>query len=445
VARISASGATLHPFIELHVTAHEDAFLTLVFSFFVQIKIAKDMIEEFLLNNYIEEIEFAPNDKPALLMGGTKSVVSKLADEFDVDLNVSRSNYVIHARGKKENVLAAKKRLNQFLVGGDGHSVSKILVSEQAVGAVIGKGGSQIAKLEGNHNGLKVLIDRSSGTITLRGPEQSVQNSRVEIIKILSSVRIEESMPITPEQHAQISKPEVVRRVTSGIPVQVTVSDDAVKVRGIFADVRDTVALVKAHLTGVFEARVELDLTQFKKVSGAARDPSHFNRMKGSSNAEIDLDPANNSIVIHGKRANVKKAKILVMGFLDFILPSNFEHIKVPKVFHTKVANAAFLADVAALSGASVSLDRDLNSVSVQTKRSLTSLVTDALAIVFLILSVHRFTYSLPIPTRWKKLPSSSRQSLPKLRSLFSFCLSIKLSLGFFLSSSEKVGNESVH
>jgi hypothetical protein len=366
----------------------------------VQIKIVKDMIEEFIPNNYVEEIEFAPNDEPALLMGGANCVVNKMANEFDVDLSVSRSNHVIYARGKKENVLSAKKRLNQFLVGGDGHSVCKVLVSEQAVGAVIGKGGSRRAELEGKHDGLKIVIDRSGGIITLRGPEQSVQDCRVEIIKIVSSIRIEESMPITPEQHDEISKPEVVRRMTSGMPVQVTVSDDAVKVRGIFSDVRDALALVKAHLTGIYETQVELDPNQFNKVSGAARDPSHINRMKESSNAEIDLDPAKNSIVIHGKRANVKKAKILVMGFLDFILPSNFEHIKVPKVFHSTVANAASLGDVAALSGASVSLDRDLNSVSVEMKRFSTTLAPIALANIFLVLSVQRFTYSLPIPTR---------------------------------------------
>jgi hypothetical protein len=70
------------------------------------------------------------------------------------------------------------------------------------------------------------------------------------------------------------------------------------------------------------------------------------------------------------------------MGFLDFILPSNFQHVKVPKVFHSTVANAASLADVAAMSGASVGLDRDLNSVSVETKSALLSLAPGALAYV---------------------------------------------------------------
>ena len=52
-------------------------------------------------------------------------------------------------------------------------------------------------------------------------------------------------MPITSEQHAELSKPDAVRIVTSGIPVQVTIADNAVKVRGIFSDVRDALALLK--------------------------------------------------------------------------------------------------------------------------------------------------------------------------------------------------------
>ena len=55
-----------------------------------------------------------------------------------------------------------------------------------------------------------------------------------------------------------------------------------------------------------------------------------------------------------------------VMGLLDFLLPSQFEHVKIPKVFQSNVANAASLADVSALSGASVVLDRDLNSIQIQ-------------------------------------------------------------------------------
>lgn len=324
------------------------------------------MIKEFIANNYMEEVIYDPEDENALLLGGSVSVVNKTAKEFEVDVSVQRNNHVVVVRGPKEKVLAAKKKLNQFLHGSDGYSVSKLVVSEQAVGAVIGKGGSRRIELEEKHDGVKVIIERSNGLITLRGPEQSVQDCRTEILKIVSSVRVQESMSLTPEQHTELSKPDMVRKLTAGIPVHVTLTESDVSVRGIFTDVRDALALVKAHLTGVYETHVELDASQYAKISSSCRDPSHFKRMMESTSTEIKLAPSSSSIVIRGKRGNVKKAKMLVMGFLDFLLPSNFEHVKMPKAFQSTVASAASLADVSALSGASVVLDRDLNSIQVQ-------------------------------------------------------------------------------
>ena len=92
------------------------------------------MIKEFIANNYMEEVIYDPEDGDALLLGGSVSVVSKTAKEFEVDVSVQRNNHVVVVRGPKEKVLAAKKRLNQFLHGSDGYSVSKLVVSEQAVG-----------------------------------------------------------------------------------------------------------------------------------------------------------------------------------------------------------------------------------------------------------------------------------------------------------------------
>lgn len=332
----------------------------------MQIKLVTDLITEFMAKNYIEEISFSPEDENALLMGGSACFVHKTANEFGIELSVARSNHVVVARGEKDKVLDAKKKVNQFLNGGDGYSVSKMVVSEQAVGSVIGKGGSRRMELEGKHEGVKVFIERTNGVITLRGPDQPVQDCRTEILKIVSSVRVQESMPLSPQQHAELSKTDVVRKLTSGIPVQVTVTETEVAVRGIFTDVRDSLSLLKAHLTGVYETHVELDASQYSKVSAACRDPSHFDRMKENTSTEVELDPSSSSIVIRGKRGGVKKAKFLVMDYLAFLLPSNFQHIKMPKAFQSTVASAASLADTAAVSGASVVLDRDLNSILVQ-------------------------------------------------------------------------------
>jgi hypothetical protein len=95
----------------------------------------------------------------------------------------------------------------------------------------------------------------------------------MEIFNIVSSIHVQESMLITSEQPAELSKPDALRIVTSGIPVQVTIADNAVKVRRIFSNVRDALALLKAHLTGVYESHLELDPAQYYEVSGTVRMP----------------------------------------------------------------------------------------------------------------------------------------------------------------------------
>lgn len=305
-----------------------------------------------------------------MFVGGSGNVMNKLAQEFDINMVAYRSDTLILARGPKDRVEAAEKRLNQCIYGGDGYSVAKMVVSEQAVGPIIGKGGSRRMELEEKNEGVKIFIERTNGMITIRGPDQAVQDCRTEILKIVSSIRVTDSMSITSQQHAEFSKPDVIKQLTAGIPVYCTLTESEVSVRGLFSDVRDALALLKAHLTGVYETRIELDSSQYAKVVSTCKDPSHFDRIKASTSTEIELVPSSSSIAIRGKRGNVKKAKMQVMGFLDFLLPSNFKHIKMPKAFQSTVASAASLADVSALSGASVVLDRDLNSIQVQSSDS---------------------------------------------------------------------------
>jgi len=333
------------------------------------IKKAGQIVRNFIKNNYIEEVQISAEDEPTLLTGGSDSAINKLAKEFGVDLSLNRSKLVVQAKGEKDKVQPAVKRLNQFLHGGDGYTVSRIAVTEQALGVVIGKNGSKRAELEKKHEGVNLFIHRSN-RITIRGPEAAVEECRVDILRLVSSVRIQQIMSITPEQHEALTKDDKVKRATYGIPVSVTLTEGTLKLRGIFADVRDAQALLKEQMTGIYEARVELDAAQLTCVRGAIRDPSHFARMEESTGAKVSLDGNCSAIVVTGKRSQVRKAKSLVVGFLDFLLPDDFERLKISKPLHATVGEASVLADTAAVSGATVILDRDLSSIQVQSSDS---------------------------------------------------------------------------
>ena len=77
-----------------------------------------------------------------------------------------------------------------------------------------------------------------------------VEACRIDVLKLVSSAKVTQLLPITPEQHAILSKPDVIRNATTGIPVIVTLTDDAVKIRGFFPDVRDAQAILKEPIFG---------------------------------------------------------------------------------------------------------------------------------------------------------------------------------------------------
>lgn len=322
-------------------------------------------MNEFIAENYIQEVEISSEDEATLLAGGNESPIQKFQSEYGADMTVVRSRFVVTVKGQKEKVQAAVKRLNQFLHGGDGYTVSRISVTEQALGVVIGKAGAKRAELEKKYEGVHLYIHRSN-RIAIRGPDIVVEACRIEILRLVSSVKIQQVMNLTSEEHEILAKPDVIKRATHGIPVQVTLTDDAVKIRGIFADVRDAQAMLKEQLLGVYEAVVELEASQLSCVRRACRDPSHFERIQTTTGAEVKLDMATNSIIISGKRGNVRKAKNLVVGFLEFLIPADFARLEVSKPLHTTVGDPAALAEVAAISGANVFLDRDLSAILIQ-------------------------------------------------------------------------------
>jgi rRNA processing protein Krr1/Pno1 len=333
--------------------------------FLRKLSIAAGIVNEFLLENYIQEVEISPDDEPTLLTGGSESPIQKFQSEYGADLQLTRNRFMVVVKGRKENVEAAVKRLNQFLHGGDGYTVSRISVTEQALGVVIGKNGAKRAELEKLHVGVHIYIHRSN-RITIRGPDSAVEACRVDILRLVSSVKIQQVMKLTFEERAKLSDPEVIKKAVQGIPVQVTLEDDSLKIRGIFADVRDAQAMLREQILGFYEAYVELEASQLSCVRRACRDPSHFERIKTASNADISLDIPNNKIVLTGKRGNVRKAKDLVVGFLEFLIPADFARIGLIKPLHTSVGDPAALAEISAISGANVFLDRDISAILVQ-------------------------------------------------------------------------------
>merc|ERR1712071_30379 len=177
-----------------------------------------------------------------------------------------------------------------------------------------------------------------------------------------------ETIPINSEQHNALIAPGVMKRITEDIDVQVTLSEKTIKIRGVSNDVKDIKTKIMEQFTGKFEISMDLEPTQFIPMRKALADGSHFDRIRESTKADLSLDEASSSVIISGKRGNVKKAKNQIMALLEFLFPSQFLKVKVPKPVLKAIAKPALLAKISTDTGANLCLDRELNCIQIRSQ-----------------------------------------------------------------------------
>jgi len=324
------------------------------------------ILQEFIDCNHTDEYEVSPDDQGFLFQGGNDSILRKVETGHDVRASMRKTTNILSVRGRKDNVEAALKEVKAFIEGSDNFAVRKLKVSEGLLGVIIGKGGSNISKLEEDHVGVMIQAMGDSSLLCIRGPVEEVEKCCSQIISQLATAKVTETVMITLEQHEAFEGNEILRKLSLLTGTQMTLSVQSVKIRGTSADVKDGKAFLVEHLTGVYKQGIELEPAQFVKVRSAAKDPSHFERIQSATNTEIAVDSDSSSIVVSGKRANVKKAKTFLMGFLDFLLPAEFAKVKVSKPMLKAMADPAELAKIAADSGATLSVDRDFSCILVR-------------------------------------------------------------------------------
>mmetsp|Transcript_37996 Transcript_37996/g.55519 ORF Transcript_37996/g.55519 Transcript_37996/m.55519 type:complete len:1279 (-) Transcript_37996:332-4168(-) len=330
---------------------------------------AAKVLEEFIADNFTSEFDVSPDDEALLFHGGSDSLLNRIEADHDVKANFRKQRHVLAIRGREENVNTAVEAVSKFFNGGDGFGVEKLKVPEGVLGIVIGKGGGNISKLEKDYEGINIHVHRNSNYLSIRGPVEKVNECRVDIITLMATSRVTELVPLSPGQHEILAQPDIMKKITNDINVNVTLSDASLKIRGVSTDVADTKAILMEHLTGEYEASVILEPSQFSKVSAAVRDPSHFERIRKTTNASIRMDSTESAIIISGKRSSVKKAKTFLTGVLDFLLPSQFAKVKVPKPLVKSMNDPAAIAKISADSGSTVSFDRDLHCFQVQSSK----------------------------------------------------------------------------
>jgi polyribonucleotide nucleotidyltransferase len=325
---------------------------------------ANELIQEFLAKNYTHEILLSADDKKAVLAGGKDSMIANLSKELGVKLNSERDGSIILAKGEPDKVKAAVDRVNRFLKGGEGLEVTRIALNEQLLGLVIGRRGKTMTDLEKTHDKISISVDRVENAVTLRGPPIETEECRIEIMKLVSGARTTQIIDVTEEQRKDLDRSRTARRVAQSLSVQITGAGGKINVRGAAPDVQYVVALLNERISGVYESRITLEESHFLKLSEACLQ-SDFRRIENSSGAKLVLDSTEKALVVCGSRDKVKLAKAEIATFFQFLFSPNFLLFPVSSPLVSAGRLPFSIADATAVSGATIHLDREIDSIYV--------------------------------------------------------------------------------
>lgn len=336
---------------------------------------ASKLLKDFLASNFISELEIDSDDEPLLFLGGSDSILHKIEAKYDVKAAFRTDKNVFQVRGEADKSSAALEDVRRFLNGGDGMAVCKFKVPEGARGIIIGKGGSNLAKLETDFEGVRIHVPRHNTIISVRGPEDLVKQCRTRLIVTIATVKVDDTIVISPEQHDELSKYDALKRMSRFTNAQLSLNETSIKLRGTSADVRDAKANISEHLTGIYHGYIDLEVSQFSRLKNSiTKDSSHFQRIRASTGANVILEDSDCAIHISGKKSIVKKAKSsvmeYVMEFLSFMLPSQLQTVKIHRSLFKSMGDPGRLAQIASETGASISLDRDMHSVLIRSDDS---------------------------------------------------------------------------
>ena len=380
------------------------------------------LVLDLLGSNYVEEYEIPSHEEKALFQGGENSLVRRVEKEHDVTLIYRTSEHRLFIRGKEDNVKAGVQRIKQVFEGGDGFAVVRMSLPDGTAGTIIGKRGKNVKAIEAEYSGVSIQVSddsNSSAILTMRGPEEKVEEARSKIVASLATAKMEESVPISSDQKEKLEKESSFRDVGADTNTQITVTSSSVRIRGVSSDVRYAKGRVMEILTGSYISYIDLDAGQYSIVSTAvSKDPSHFERIRTSTETDLDLDDDMKAVCVTGNRSGVEKAKSLLFDFLDFVLSSSMEHIKVDKSLMKSMDDASALAGIVSASGASISIDRDLSFVVIRSTDSdkvqtASKLVKDRIVELERLVYVHRLSQ----PEAWL-LPNIIGKGGSTIRSL---------------------------
>ena len=316
---------------------------------------AADDIRQFVASNHSVEIKLDIVDEAFILRNMT--MMKQIEKDFDVMVYLNKTRQSVTFRGREKNTKSAENELKKILYGGEGFGVEKLFVPNNILGAIIGKGGQNITKYEKDYESVMVNIHSLTRCLSIRGPSDKVEACKRSIMKDMMKCKISESIQIDENNYDKLSENGLLSKIIGSLPVTFTLLKESLRLKGAFNDVQEVIMLVTESMTGVYTTTINLIPDIFRNVQSTIQD---IEIIGDETSTSVTLDKNMVAIQIQGKRSNAKRAKIMLIDFLEKMSPNLIIRVKFLKPLLPYIGSTKDVADLLMKSGCDLSLERDI-------------------------------------------------------------------------------------
>lgn len=173
------------------------------------------LLEEFKQTHSNVKMVLSDEDYPLLLANrsGEESIAKQFEARFQVEIRSSRKDLTLIINGSPENVVRAKAAIDGILLGEAQYGAQIVDIHKLVLSALIGKGGSNIAKMEADLGVKFDVVKTTSQLRILAASEEKVLLAKQAVQKFVHNCRITDTIAVPPGM-AKKDFEAVIKRAT---------------------------------------------------------------------------------------------------------------------------------------------------------------------------------------------------------------------------------------
>ena len=290
-----------------------------------------ETVNQFCEDHYTLENTYSSEDVQCLLSGGKDdNVIKQVEKECGVEVYFNRAKSTVRIVGNRQAVNNADDCLNKILQGESSGS-SVVPMHDEALGALIGKGGARIRDFESTHS-VKVDLLRSRNQVRVRGEPVAVEAAVVALMRFLDKHRtngtisvsgVNSEVPITKALLEDIcGKVFFLYGADSSIQNQ-----DTIVFQGTLRQVEEAKKYALEVLSDQSKTHIPLRPHHAQYLVDSEEAKRKLQQSALSAGATACITPESSTISLTGPCACMTKARLNVYRLLDFLFPLEFSSV----------------------------------------------------------------------------------------------------------------------